>query len=96
MIRFILITLSFAISFTSPAMPNIKFPTLGGVQFWNDTQVKSAWHLQQNVFTGHYRLLNPNKIRQAWGGKDHCLTQLHLLAPPRKPMRLHPNDEETN
>ena len=81
MTRFLLISLLCAFSFSSPAMPNLRFPTLGGVQFWNDIQIQSNWHLQRNCITGHYRVLNPNKTRFAWGGKTHCFEKIQALAP---------------
>ena len=54
------------------AMPNICVPTLGGMQFWDDVQISNGHRIQQHVWTGHYRLLNANNIRLAWGRLDHC------------------------
>ena len=84
MLRFLFTTIICAFTFTSQAMPNIKFPTLGGVQFWNDTSIHSGWRIQRNAITGHYRLLDPNKIRHAWGGLDHCNTKIKGLNLPVK------------
>ena len=81
MTRYLLISLLCAFSFSSLAMPNLRFPTLGGVQCWDDIQIQSNWHLQRNCFTGHYRVLNPKKIRFACGGKTHCSTKFQHLAP---------------
>ena len=50
------------------SMPNINFPTLGGVYFWNDICSVKGWRLQQNTLTQHYRILDPNNIRRAYGG----------------------------
>ena len=33
--------------------------TLGGRQFWGDVHYFRGWRIQQNVFTKHYRLLDP-------------------------------------
>jgi len=46
--------------------------TLGGRQFWGDVEVFHEWHIQKNVFTGHYRLLDGDKYRQAWGSLEEC------------------------
>ena len=42
-------------------------PTMGGVIFWDDIQECNGWRLQRNTFTGHYRILDPNDVRRAWG-----------------------------
>lgn len=51
-------------------MPNIPFPTLGGVIFWNNIRECCGWKLQRNSFTGHYRILDPHNIRRAWGSGE--------------------------
>lgn len=52
------------------AMPNIPFPTLGGKMMWDDIHECSGWRIQRNSFTGHYRILNPDNIRKAWGTEE--------------------------
>ena len=52
--------------------PNIAFPTLGGRQMWADRYLHSGWRIQENVLTGHARLLDPRNIRRCWGGYDGC------------------------
>src|SRR3989304_9434008 len=47
-------------------------PTLGGKQFWADELFFHKWRIQRNVFTGHYRLLDENNRRHAWGTFDQC------------------------
>jgi hypothetical protein len=42
-------------------------PTLGGCVFWNDVGEIEGWRMQQNILTGHWRLLDPRNIRFAWG-----------------------------
>lgn len=49
------------------AWPNIPFPTLGGKQFWTDRYIYSGWRIQENVITGHSRLLDPGDMRRCWG-----------------------------
>lgn len=53
---------------------NIPAPTLGGNQVWADGYVHAGWRVQQNVLTGHWRLLDPKNIRRAWGNYDDCRT----------------------
>lgn len=53
-----------------PLMPNIPLPTLGGLVFWNDLIEVNGWRVQQNVITGHCRVLDEDNIRRAWGGEE--------------------------
>ena len=53
-----------------PLMPNIELPTLGGHFFWNNLAEVNGWRVQQNIFTGHCRVLDPDDIRRAWGGEE--------------------------
>ncbi len=62
-----------------PAVPdwnvlslNVPGRTLGGKQFWSDELVHGQWRIQRNVMSGHYRLLDPQNVRQAWGAWDDC------------------------
>ena len=52
--------------------PNIAFPTLGGRQMWADRYLHAGWRIQENVFTGHARLLDPRDIRRCWGPYQAC------------------------
>lgn len=56
--------------------PNIAFKTLGGRQFWGDVQFFQRFRIQQNVFTGHFRLLDDDDVRRAWGTLDECREKL--------------------
>ncbi len=47
--------------------PNLPFPTLGGRQLWADVNWYAGWRVQQHVWTGHCRLLDPTNMRRAWG-----------------------------
>ena len=49
------------------SLPNIPTPTLGGEVFWNDLATYEGWRLQQNMFTHHARILDPDNVRRAWG-----------------------------
>jgi len=52
--------------------PNIALPTLGGRQFWADRYLYGGWRIQENVLTGHARLLDPRDIRRCWGRYESC------------------------
>jgi len=49
--------------------PNFRLPTLGGKQFWEDTQWYAGWRVQKHVWTGHFRLLDESNVRRAWGSE---------------------------
>lgn len=61
------------------APPNVLMPTLGGRQFWGDVCHFRGWRIQQNVYTGHYRLLDPRDVRHAWGTCEHCRSRLEAI-----------------
>jgi pimeloyl-ACP methyl ester carboxylesterase len=52
--------------------PNVPLPTLGGRQIWADVFIYAGWRIQENVFTGHFRLLDNRDVRRAWGDKEAC------------------------
>lgn len=56
--------------------PNIATKTLGGMQFWADVEHFHKWRIQQNVLTEHFRLLDGENVRQAWGSLDQCREKL--------------------
>jgi pimeloyl-ACP methyl ester carboxylesterase len=51
---------------------NLPFATLGGKQFWGDLFIQRGWRIQENVLTGHCRLLDPDDVRRAWGSHEAC------------------------
>src|SRR5262245_1961597 len=55
-----------------PAPFNLAWQTLRGQQFWNDESVYGRWRIQANSITGHYRLLDPQDVRRAWGTMAQC------------------------
>ncbi len=59
---------------------NLPTPTLGGRQFWADEWFFHDWHIQRNVFTGHYRLLDGSNVRHAWGTLAQCRNKLNDIA----------------
>lgn len=69
---------------------NIESPTLGGKQLWTDELVHGPWRIQKNVVSGHFRVLDANNTRRAWGTWDQCHRQWVELKkaeniPPLKP-----------
>jgi pimeloyl-ACP methyl ester carboxylesterase len=68
----------------STGYPNAVTPTLGGKQFWADELFFHDWHIQRNVFTGHYRLLSGANLRYAWGSFDECRAKLEIIKQQRK------------
>jgi pimeloyl-ACP methyl ester carboxylesterase len=62
-------------------VPTMK--TLGGLQFWADVRFFRGWRIQRNVFTGHFRLLDPRNYRQIHGSLETCLGKLAELKKDR-------------
>ncbi len=55
--------------------PNLALPTLGGKQFWADVFVFAGWRIQEHVYTGHHRLLDPANTRRSYGSYASCRAQ---------------------
>ena len=58
--------------------------TLGGRQFWGDVHYFHGWRIQQNVFTKHYRLINPENVRHASGSFEDCQYSLKKITEDEK------------
>jgi len=69
---------------------NIPVKTMGGKQFWSDVHYLAGWRIQRHVWTGHHRLLDPNNVRRAWGGINHCRES---LAARRTGLNLRPDSD---
>ncbi len=65
-------------------VPETGTPTLGGIQFWGDVAFLRNWKIQQNAFTGDYRLLDPDNNRFGSGTREHCEALLHAVRKKRK------------
>ncbi len=59
---------------------NLPLPTLGGKQFWTDYRWWQGWRIQYNSTLNHWRLLDPNSVRRAWGGRQAMLDELSQVA----------------
>lgn len=53
--------------------------TMGGDQFWADEFIRGGWRIQRNIFSGHYRLLDPESYRRALGDYDACRASFDTL-----------------
>ena len=58
---------------------NIRIKTLGGKQFWTDYLVQHPWRIQRHVVSNHYRLLNDDNYRHAWGTFVQCKKSLEEI-----------------
>jgi pimeloyl-ACP methyl ester carboxylesterase len=73
---------------------NLPTPTLGGTQLWRDSHVFAGWRIQENVLTGHFRLLDPEDTRRVWGSyaqvKERLddLRRIENIQPPSKHLVL--------
>lgn len=74
------------LTLTVRANKNFKSITMGGKLFWTDVKVINDWKIQENVFSGHCRLINDKKVRYAWGSKNHCVEEMakHIALPSKK------------
>lgn len=59
---------------------NFPTKTMGGMQVWTDYVHFHGYRIQQNVMTGHYRLLDPKNVRLAWGNMKGCQVELEKIA----------------
>lgn len=53
------------------SLPNLPTKTMGGKMFWDTLDKRNGWKLQQNLFTGHFRILDQDDVRQAWGLEEN-------------------------
>lgn len=60
-------------------MPNIETSTMGGTIFWENLADVNGWRLQQNKIFGNCRIIDPNDVRKAWGGKQAMMRALEKL-----------------
>lgn len=73
--------------FEPPEFEEPDMQTMGGRLFWGDVYFYHEWKIQQNVFTGHYRLLNGKDVRKASGTYGECIDALLEI---RKEQKLKP------
>ena len=49
---------------------NIPIKVMDNEVMWDILKMEKGWKLEQNIFTGHARILNPDGVRVAWGSAD--------------------------
>lgn len=59
---------------------NFKLPTTGGQQMWADVRLFHQWRIQRHALSGHYRLLDGDNERLAWGTLAACEAELDALS----------------
>ena len=59
---------------------NLSLATLGGKQFWTDYRWWQGWRIQYNSTLDHWRLIDPNSVRRAWGTRQAVLDELAQVA----------------
>ncbi|MEX2141000.1 MAG: alpha/beta hydrolase [Pirellulales bacterium] len=64
--------------------PNLKTPTLGGRRFWTDELVYHDWRIQRHAEEGHYRLIDGEEVRHAWGTFEECRTKFEGIQREQK------------
>ena len=67
----------------------IAVKTLGGRQFWGDVSFFRGWRVQQNIVTGHFRLLDARDCRRAWGSRRECENHLGVVRQQNASMTGH-------
>jgi pimeloyl-ACP methyl ester carboxylesterase len=77
-------SVSLASSIRRTVEDEISMKTLGGGQFWGDVVFFHRWHIQQNIFTKHFRLLDEHDHRHAWGSLAECLAKLKQIREEQK------------
>jgi len=63
---------------------SFALPTLGGRQLWADRRFYAGWRIQQHVWSGHFRLLDPEDRRHAWGGEAEVAAAFAEIRSERK------------
>ncbi len=64
---------------TDPLPFNLKLKTLGGRQVWGDVLFFHGYRIQHNILTGHYRLIDADDVRHAWGTREQCQSRLEQI-----------------
>lgn len=67
-----------------PLNPNLPTKTLGGREFWGDVVHFHGWRIQQNALTEHFRLIDGDDVRHAWGTREQCQAKLDEIKREKK------------
>lgn len=49
---------------------NFEWKVMDAGVWWDILDEKAGWKLERNIVTGHCRILNPEKVRVAWGSQE--------------------------
>lgn len=60
---------------------NLPIKTTGGTQVWTDHAYRDGCKIQRHALTGHYRLLDKDSVRRAWGTREQCQAALDDAVP---------------
>ena len=52
------------------ALPTVEGKVLDSGFWWDTLAETNGWKLQRNKVTGHGRIIDPGKVRKAWGGVE--------------------------
>ncbi|MGE0609065.1 MAG: lipase family alpha/beta hydrolase [Pirellulales bacterium] len=58
---------------------NLPLRTMGGKQYWADVQAFHEWRIQWGTLSKHYRLLDGENVRHAWGSLAACRRKLSQI-----------------
>ena len=50
-------------------LPTVEGKVMDAGIWWRVLDTHAGWKLERNIVTGHCRILDPQKIRRAWGGE---------------------------
>jgi pimeloyl-ACP methyl ester carboxylesterase len=65
--------------------PNFNLPmkTTDYTQIWTDYRWRQGYRVQKNALTGHWRLIDDENYRRAWGTKQQCIDSLDEKCPEK-------------
>lgn len=66
-------------SFVHKIDEKVPLKTSGGIWFWGDVLFVHQWHIQQNVKTDTYRLLDGKSVLRSYGSFVDCRTRLNEI-----------------
>jgi hypothetical protein len=49
---------------------NFEWKVVDAGVWWDVLDEKGGWKFERNIVTGHCRIVNPEKLRVAWGERD--------------------------
>lgn len=59
-------------------------PTLGGLWVWSDEVWLHGWRIEKHAVIGHYRLIDANNRRHAFGSFETCMAKLNEIKAERQ------------